>query len=89
MLPERYPNQVIAYSNIGNVHRFMGDYKMALTFHQKALNIQKNVQCNPLEYATTMTMKNVQRAIEIARDKLSSNHPHLLNYEETREEIRK
>ncbi|CAF3951094.1 unnamed protein product, partial [Rotaria sp. Silwood1] len=36
-----------------------------------------------------MTMKNVQRAIEIARDKLSSNHPHLLNYEETREEIRK
>ncbi|CAF4828898.1 unnamed protein product, partial [Rotaria sp. Silwood1] len=55
MLPERYPNQVIAYSNIGNVHRFMGDYKMALTFHQKALNIQKNVQCNPLEYATTYT----------------------------------
>ncbi|CAF5140753.1 unnamed protein product, partial [Rotaria magnacalcarata] len=31
----------------------MGDYERALAFHQKALNIQENVKCNPLDCATT------------------------------------
>ncbi|CAF4290420.1 unnamed protein product [Rotaria magnacalcarata] len=52
-LPEKHPHLGIRYSNIGDVHRLMGDYERALAFHQKALNIQENVKCNPLERATT------------------------------------
>ncbi|CAF5157143.1 unnamed protein product [Rotaria sp. Silwood1] len=145
-LPERHPYQAITYSNIGDVHRLMGDYEKAIAFHRKALNIQENVQCNPLQCATTyinlgetyrqmkdyttaltyyekgleirekklpkshsdlavvyhnlsklylstrqynMAMKNVQQAVEIAQEKLPSNHPHILEYKETFEKIRK
>jgi tetratricopeptide (TPR) repeat protein len=42
----------ITYSYIGDVHRLMGDYEKALSFHRTALNIQENVECNPLECAT-------------------------------------
>ncbi|CAF0726312.1 unnamed protein product [Rotaria sordida] len=55
MLPERHPNLAIIYSNIGDIHRLMGDYERTLSFHRKVLNIQENVRCNPLECATTYT----------------------------------
>ncbi|CAF4189111.1 unnamed protein product [Rotaria sordida] len=37
----------------------------------------------------SMAMKNVQQAVEIAQEKLPSTHPHLLEYKETFENIRK
>ncbi|CAF2072274.1 unnamed protein product [Rotaria magnacalcarata] len=52
-LPEKNPNRAITYSDIGDVHRLMGDYEKALAFHQKALNIQENAKRNPLDCATT------------------------------------
>ncbi|CAF1164511.1 unnamed protein product, partial [Didymodactylos carnosus] len=52
-LPEKHPDLGISYSNIGDVHRLMGDYEEALSFLQKALDIQENVRCNPLACATT------------------------------------
>ncbi|CAF4714181.1 unnamed protein product, partial [Rotaria socialis] len=52
-LPEKHPDFGIDYSNIGDVHRLMGDYEKALGFHKKALNIQENVECDPLDCATT------------------------------------
>ncbi|CAF4214814.1 unnamed protein product [Rotaria sordida] len=145
-LPDNHPDRAITYSNIGDVHRLMDNYEKALSFHQKALNIQENVQCSPLECATTyinlgetyremkdystaltyfekgleirekklpknhldlavvyhnmaklyltrrkysMAMKNIQQAVEIAQEKLPSTHPHLLEYKETIEKIRK
>ncbi|CAF4373701.1 unnamed protein product, partial [Rotaria sordida] len=36
-----------------------------------------------------MAMKNIQQAVEIAQEKLPSTHPHLLEYKETFEKIRK
>ncbi|CAF4207711.1 unnamed protein product, partial [Rotaria sordida] len=59
-------------------------------FHKKALNIQENVQCNPLQVATTYInlgetyreMKNYstaltyfEKGLEIREKKLSKNHP--------------
>ncbi|CAF5182976.1 unnamed protein product, partial [Rotaria sp. Silwood1] len=91
-LPERHPGRAVTYSNIGDVHRLMGDYENALSFHRKALNIQENVQCNPLECATTYInlgetyrkMKDYSRALtyfekglKIREKKLSKIHPDL------------
>ncbi|CAF5163572.1 unnamed protein product, partial [Rotaria sp. Silwood1] len=36
-----------------------------------------------------MAMKNIQQTIEIAQEKLPSTHPHLSDYKETFEKIRK
>ncbi|CAF1523887.1 unnamed protein product [Rotaria sordida] len=70
----------------------MGNYEQALSFHRKALNIQENVQCNPLECATTYInlgensreMKDYSTALtyfrkglEIREKKLPKNHPDL------------
>ncbi|CAF5124909.1 unnamed protein product, partial [Rotaria sp. Silwood1] len=52
-LPENHPDKATTYSDIGDVHRLIGDYEKALLFHRKALNIQENVQCNPLDCALT------------------------------------
>ncbi|CAM4989514.1 unnamed protein product, partial [Rotaria socialis] len=51
-LPEKHPYFRISYSNIGDVHRLVGDCEKALAFHRKALNIQENVKCNPLDCST-------------------------------------
>ncbi|CAF4387181.1 unnamed protein product [Rotaria sp. Silwood2] len=145
-LPATHLSWSITCSHIGDVHRLIGKYEMALSFHQKALNTQQKVECNPLDCATTytnlgetyraindysmaltyfqkglrirenmlpknhsdlaaiynslakvyfaskqygMAMKNVQQAIEIAQEKLPSNHPHLLEYKEQLEIIRR
>jgi hypothetical protein len=37
----------------------------------------------------SMAMKNVQQAVEIAQEKLPSNHPHLRDYGRILEKIRK
>ncbi|CAF5176915.1 unnamed protein product, partial [Rotaria sp. Silwood1] len=37
-LPENHPIRATTYSDIGDVHRLMGDYEKALSFHRKALN---------------------------------------------------
>ncbi|CAF5032533.1 unnamed protein product, partial [Rotaria sp. Silwood1] len=91
-LPKNHPLQALAYSNIGDVHRLMGDYEKALLFHRKALNVQENVQCNPLECATTYInlgetyreMKDYstaltyfQKGLEIRQKKLPKDHPDL------------
>ncbi|CAF4468018.1 unnamed protein product, partial [Rotaria magnacalcarata] len=75
-----------------DVHRLMGDYERALAFHQKALNIQENVQCNPLDCATTYMnfgetcreMKDYttaltyyQKGLKIREEKLAKTHPDL------------
>ncbi|CAF4381752.1 unnamed protein product, partial [Rotaria sordida] len=92
-LPEKHPYQAITYSNIGDVHRLMGNYEKALAFHQKALNIQENVQCDPTDCATTYInlgetyreMKDYstaltyfEKGLEIREKKLSKNHPDLV-----------
>ncbi|CAF1142028.1 unnamed protein product [Rotaria sordida] len=91
-LRETHPNRAITYSDIGDVHRLMGNYERALSFHRKALDIQENVQCNPLGCATTYTnlgetyrqMKDYssaltyfQKGLEIREKKLPKNHPDL------------
>ncbi|CAF4044379.1 unnamed protein product [Rotaria magnacalcarata] len=70
----------------------MGDYERALAFHEKALNIQENVKCNPLELATTYmnlgeTYREVkdyttaltyyQKGLKIREEKLAKTHPDL------------
>ncbi|CAF4601428.1 unnamed protein product [Rotaria sp. Silwood2] len=70
----------------------MGDYEKALSFHQKALAIEENVKCNPLDCATTYinldeTYRKVkeysraltyfEKALEIRQQKLPKNHPDL------------
>ncbi|CAF4389734.1 unnamed protein product [Rotaria sp. Silwood2] len=70
----------------------MGDYEKALSFHRKALNIQENVQCNPLECATTYvnlgeTYRQIkdystaliyfEKGLKIREEKLPKNHPDL------------
>ncbi|CAF3702829.1 unnamed protein product [Rotaria sordida] len=70
----------------------MGDYDKALSFHGKALNIQENVQCNPLECATTYTnlgetyhemedhstaLTYFQKGLQIREKKLPKYHPDL------------
>jgi hypothetical protein len=37
----------------------------------------------------SMAMKNIQQAIDIGQERLSSTHPRLLNYEQTFEKIQK
>ncbi|CAF5166642.1 unnamed protein product, partial [Rotaria sp. Silwood1] len=91
-LPENHPHIAIAYSNIGDVHRLMSDYEKALSFHGKALNIQENVQCNPLDCALTYinlgeTYREIkdystaltyfQKGLEIRGKKLPKDHPDL------------
>ncbi|CAF4793055.1 unnamed protein product, partial [Rotaria sp. Silwood2] len=91
-LPERHPYLAITYSNIGDVHRLIGNYEKALSFHRNALNIQENVQCNPLECATTYVnlgetyrkMKDYstaltyfEKGLKIREEKLPKNHPDL------------
>ncbi|CAF4775708.1 unnamed protein product, partial [Rotaria socialis] len=71
-------------------HRLMGDHEKALGFHKKALNIQENVKCNPLECATTYKnlgepyrgMKDYttaltyyQKGLKICEDKLAKSRP--------------
>ena len=68
------------------------DYSVALLFYQKALAIQENVQCNPLECATiyvnlsetylemkdyTMALTYFQKGLEICEKKLLKNHHRL------------
>ncbi|CAF5122386.1 unnamed protein product [Rotaria sp. Silwood1] len=70
----------------------MGNYEKALTFHRKALSIQENVKCNPLECATTYvnlgetyremkdystTFTYYQKGLEIREKKLPKDHPDL------------
>ncbi|CAF4565070.1 unnamed protein product [Rotaria sp. Silwood1] len=70
----------------------MGNYERALSFHRKALNFQENVQCNPLQCATTYIhlgetyrkMKDYstvltyfQKGLEIRENKLPKYHPDL------------
>ncbi|CAF1556138.1 unnamed protein product [Rotaria sp. Silwood1] len=70
----------------------MGDYEKALLFHRKALNIQENVQCNPLDCALayinlgetyremkdyTTALTYFQKGLEIRQKKLPKNHPDL------------
>ncbi len=88
-LPPKHPYFGITFSNIGDVHRLMGDYQAALSFHQKALDIQENVECNPLDCATTfvnlgetyremkdykMALTYYQKGMEIREKKLPKNH---------------
>ncbi|CAF1487607.1 unnamed protein product [Rotaria sordida] len=70
----------------------MGKYEMALSFHQKALNIQQNVECNPLELAITYTnlgetyreindystaLEYFCKGLRIRENMLAKNHPDL------------
>ncbi|CAF5043053.1 unnamed protein product, partial [Rotaria sp. Silwood1] len=70
----------------------MGDYTKALSFHEKALNIQENVLCSPLECAMTYInladtyreMKDFstaltyyQKVLDMREKKLPKNHPNL------------
>ncbi|CAF1295657.1 unnamed protein product [Adineta steineri] len=88
-LPEKHPKVAEVYSDTGDVHRLMGDYERALSFHRKALIIQENIQCNPLECATTYVnlgetyreMKEYaaaltyfQKGLDIRENKLPKNH---------------
>ena len=67
----------------------MGDYQTALSFHQEALDIQENVQCDSLDRATTyvnlgetyremkdytMALTYYQKGMEIRENKLQKNH---------------
>ncbi|CAF4866744.1 unnamed protein product, partial [Rotaria sp. Silwood1] len=91
-LSENHPDKATTYSDIGDVHRLMGDYEKALLFHRKALNIQENVQCNPLDCALayinlgetyremkdyTTALTYFQKGLEIRQKKLPKNHPDL------------
>ena len=66
--------------------------KKALAFHQRALNIQENVKCNPPDCAITYlnlgeTYREIkdystaltyfQKGLKIRLEKLSKNHPDL------------
>ncbi|CAF2379922.1 unnamed protein product [Rotaria sp. Silwood2] len=90
--PEKHSNQTITCTNIGDVHRLMDDYEMALSFHRKKLSIQENVKCNPSDCATTnknlgetcRKMKDYstasiyfQRGLEIREKKLPKYHLNL------------
>ncbi|CAF3487457.1 unnamed protein product [Rotaria sp. Silwood1] len=90
--PENHSYLAIAFSSIGDVHRLMGDYEKALTFHRNAINIQENVQCNPLDCSATYInlgetyreMKDYstaltyyQKGLDIREKKLPKNHPDL------------
>ncbi|CAF2227047.1 unnamed protein product [Rotaria magnacalcarata] len=70
----------------------MGDYEKTLAFHPKALNIQENAKCNPLECPTTYMnlgetyceMKDYttaltyyQKRLNIRDEKLAKTHPDL------------
>jgi tetratricopeptide (TPR) repeat protein len=70
----------------------MGDYEKAILVHHKAMNIQENVKCNPLQCATTyinlgetyQEMKDYstaltfyQKCLQIRENKLPKNHPDL------------
>ncbi|CAF1564074.1 unnamed protein product, partial [Rotaria sp. Silwood1] len=58
------------------------DPDLAVVYHKLAKLYLSTRQYN-------MAMKNVQQAVEIAQEKLPSNHPHILEYKETFEKIRK
>ena len=93
------------YVNLGETYREMKDYTMALTYYQKGMEIrEKKLPKNHCDLAViyhnlaklylatrqyNMAMKNVQQALEIAQEKLPRNHPHLVDYRETFEKIRK
>ncbi|CAF1387975.1 unnamed protein product [Rotaria sordida] len=77
---------------MGDVHRLLENYEMALSYHQKALNIQESVSCSPLECATIYAnigetyreMKDYatalaffQKALEIHERNLPNDHPDL------------
>ncbi|CAF3823089.1 unnamed protein product [Rotaria sp. Silwood1] len=77
---------------MGDVYRLLEDYETALSYHQKALNIQEIVPCSPLECATVYTnmgdtyreMKDYataltffQKALEIHETRLPKDHPDL------------
>ncbi|CAF4760475.1 unnamed protein product [Rotaria sp. Silwood1] len=51
-LTEKNLKYAMTYSFMGDVYRLLEDYEMALSYHQKALNIQEIVPCSPLECAT-------------------------------------
>ncbi|CAF4437395.1 unnamed protein product, partial [Rotaria magnacalcarata] len=87
--PANHPDFAATYSD---VHRLMGDCERALAFHHKALNIQENVNCNPLQCATTYmnlgeTYREVkdyttaltyyQKGLKIREEKLAKTHPDL------------
>ncbi|CAF4836797.1 unnamed protein product [Rotaria magnacalcarata] len=91
-LPEKHPNRAVTNSDIGDVHRLMGNYEKALGFLLTALSIQENVECNPLECATTYMnvgetyreMKDYttaltydQKGLIIREEKLPKYHPDL------------
>jgi tetratricopeptide (TPR) repeat protein len=83
----------------------MKDYTMALTYHQKGIEIrEKKLPKNHCDLAVvyhnlaklylatreySTAMKNVQQTLEIAQEKLPQNHPHLIDYRETFENISK
>ncbi|CAF1398625.1 unnamed protein product [Rotaria sordida] len=70
----------------------MGDYEKALSFHRRALDVQENEQCNPLDCALTYInigetyreMKDYstaltyfQKGLQICQDNLPKEHPDL------------
>jgi tetratricopeptide (TPR) repeat protein len=93
------------YVNLGETYREMKDYTVALTYYQKGMEIREEklskTHCDlavvyhnlaklylaTREYNTAM--KNVQQALKIAEEKLPQNHPHLKDYRDTLEKIRK
>ncbi|CAF2810673.1 unnamed protein product [Rotaria sp. Silwood2] len=91
-LPKLHSCQAITYSSLGDIHRLIGDYETALSFHRKALSIQENAQCNPLECATTFAnlgetyremgdyltaLTYFQKGLQIRENKLPKTHPDL------------
>ncbi|CAF1397444.1 unnamed protein product [Rotaria sordida] len=91
-LSDDHPNVAFAFSNVGDVHRLISNYENALAFHQKALSIQENVQCNPMECATTYinlgetyremkgystALTYFEKGLEIREKKLPKTHPEL------------
>ncbi|CAF4768869.1 unnamed protein product, partial [Rotaria magnacalcarata] len=86
-------------------YRERRDYSTALTYYQKGLEIlERKLSTNHPDTAVAyhnmaklylatgqynMAMKNVQQALEIGQEKLPISHPHLLEYRETFEEIRR
>ncbi|CAF3966410.1 unnamed protein product, partial [Adineta steineri] len=94
-LPSNHPDLATSYSNIGLTYSEMGEYSKALSYYEKALEIQeKSLPSDHPDSAITYnnigsvydfmgeyskTLSYYERALEILKKTLPLNHPDLAN----------
>jgi tetratricopeptide (TPR) repeat protein len=95
---------VMSHNNMGLVYQEMGEYKKAISSHEKAVEIYKSL--SPNHSGLGMSYNNIglvyynmgqyskalsfyRRAVEIGQQSLPSNHPHLQLYRENLERAKK